>query len=200
MISFNINGTPIHTAAEFGSNALDHRSKLREALSTWVQNFIISNDNRDSFADLTTLSDLSKPPRLDGWAISVSHCPSLGGFIAAPSNSHVGLDFELTARVSSQIAHRVAAFPGETKLLEQIGAAEKPLAIFWAAKEAAIKAFGNSDPLSSPHFGIVEILDIDPEHATFTAAHLDRRACGYFFDVNSEIVGAFAETARMSKS
>ncbi len=201
MNSLNIKGTLIYTAAEFGSNSQDHRSKLRDALRSCVHVQINTTaGNRDSPKDFSCLSDLSRPPRLEGWAISVSHCPLLGGFMAAPSDSHVGLDFELASRVSPQIARRVAAFSGEEKVLQNIEAAKQPFALFWSAKEAAIKAFGNLDPLLNPHFGIVEIIEIDLEHATFTAAHLNDRARGQFFTINSEILGAFAETASMTES
>lgn len=202
----NVGEYLITTSAEFGSSVPDHRLKLREALRERVRDQITATTgNAASPADLApsdflNLTDLSKPPRLSGWAISVSHCPSLGGFVAAPSNSHVGLDFELASRVSSQIARRVAAFAGEEKILEKVTSADRPLALFWAAKEAAIKAFGNRDPLLSPHFGIVEILDIDLEQSSFTAAHLESRARGHIFNVTSEILGALAETASLSKS
>jgi hypothetical protein len=234
-----VNGVSIYISPDFGSDSPDYRLRLRRALQENIRDQILKKknpdvENHDPASDLVkngtnrfinrfndrwmddrslrSLNDLSMPPRLDGWSISVSHCAGVGGFHASESQIHVGLDFEIASRVTPAIARRVAAFKSEEKILAEIETARLPPVIFWAAKEAGIKAFGNRDPLFSPHFGNIEIVAIDVDNGSFTAAHLSTRASGNFFALNrdlaemlafgprSEIIGAFAKVEALAKS
>ena len=192
----------IHVGTEFGSDAETHRPRLRQALRDYLQRDVDS-------AQLESLHDLAAIPRITGWAISISHCRKLGGFVATRASdefAHCGLDFERSARVTPEIAKRIAAFAGEPAILSEIQYAGLPLALFWAAKEAAIKAFGNRDPLLAPHFGVISITKMDLVEFSFEAKYANASATGVLFSLaddlrvapinaNSEIVGAFVEVA-----
>ena len=65
-------------------------------------------------------------------AVSVSHCPLLGGFVfSLNSNISIGLDMEIAARVSRKLVQRVSHLEEITKAPDN--------ALLWTAKEAACK-------------------------------------------------------------
>jgi hypothetical protein len=70
--------------------------------------------------------------KLDAEFKSVSHCPGMG--VIATSQFSVGIDIEVSARVTKAIAQRIQAAEGE---LDQT----VPPHLFWVAKESAFKAF-----------------------------------------------------------
>lgn len=197
MRSLKFDDIDVHLSDAFGSASPDHRVRLRTALQKHIAQL------EPAASSVAQIGDLSKPPRIEGWAISVSHCPPLGGFIAKKSARAMGLDFEISSRVSREIAARVAAFPREKDFAEEIEKLPLPQAIFWVAKEASIKAFGNRHPDLRPHFGIIEITSFDFDALTFAAAYEGAIARGRVFsaDLNSEskvnrttaVVGAFSE-------
>lgn len=154
-----------HVASEFGSNANDHRHAIRSSLQQSLSS--VAKENLDS------LVDLKKVPRLKTYAISISHCPSLGGFVYAEKYTPqlaIGFDIELISRVTFPIAARVLPHEVERELKAVILQKETSLpAQVWAAKEAAIKCFANSfedvTPLTSSagvHFGNVAIKTFEP--------------------------------------
>lgn len=181
MSTLEFEGAAIHLAPEFGSANPGHRDLIRESLQRFVTDSIHRSGRDVSSVEAKTIaawSNLNTRPSFAGWAISITHCPELGGFIASPNTTFLGLDVELTTRVSLKAAERVAVFPAEKKHLRSIVAASLPVALFWVAKEASIKAFGNSTPDSPTHFGEVEIVDFDHEAGNFTGRREKAIACG----------------------
>ena len=146
----------------FGSQNEGHRQRVREALRLAIEN---ANDN-SSPPGADSLTDLKRRPRVEGWAISVSHCPGIGGYILGPSKLCVGFDLEETLRVTRPIVERVLPFE-----LEKAWYAKSSLepAVIWAAKEASIKAFGNL-VRADLNFGVVELTSFTAE-GRFTARH-----------------------------
>jgi hypothetical protein len=86
------------------------------------------------------LSDLSAPPQLLGYSISISHCPIAGGFLVSPiKGGQVGLDLEERSKVTREIVLRMS---DEMEVL----LAPEP-AVLWSAKEATFKSLlGPSQP------------------------------------------------------
>lgn len=170
--------------AEFGSDSVGHRERLRERLYRYVlqESERLGLEIRSDFR--SRILDLSRPPRLAGWSLSISHCPTVGGFIALPSVRPIGLDLEIASRISPKVIHRIASFPSEKNHISDIELyrdrmrIEEAAASFWTAKEAAIKAFGNLDPESKPYFGDVEITAFDIPRGTFEACRVGRKAKG----------------------
>ncbi|MDX9731999.1 MAG: 4'-phosphopantetheinyl transferase superfamily protein [Bdellovibrionales bacterium] len=147
---------------DFASDHPEHRKALRARL---VEVYTKLEAHKVDSATLTRLTDLAKPPIAKGWAISISHCPLIGGLVAGPSDHHLGFDFELTSRVRPEIAKRVAVTDVEKALLESntpdISPITKP-ALFWSAKEASIKLIGNQvleqdRHARTPVFNVIEI-------------------------------------------
>ena len=194
-----IAGIVIRTSRQFGSATENHRANLRRALQEYIKAETtnlprhVPLEFRHSVDELV---NLKVRPRVPGWAISVSHCATLGGFLAIRSSNGVGIDFENENRVSEAITMRVASFPDEKTVLDSIKKASAACALFWVAKEASIKAFGNRFPDEAPHFGEVEISAIDLTKRTFTARRNGLFAHGRFLDFgaecDSDIVGAIA--------
>ncbi len=194
-----LEGLVIRTSREFGSTTDDHRARLRLALKNFITEEtakVPGHHGADFQHAVEALANLKIRPRVPGWAISVSHCATLGGFLATKSADDVGIDFENQHRVSEPLAMRVASFPDEKNVLETLRDAGASWALFWVAKEAAIKAFGNRFPHEAPHFGEVEISAIDLSAGTFTARRDGLLARGRFLDSgiegDSDIVGAIA--------
>ena len=184
MSTLEFEGAPIVVSPEFGSANPGHRELIRERLQHFVTDSIRRTGRAVSTSEgktISTWSDLKNRPSLDGWGISISHCPALGGFIASPNSQCFGFDVEITTRVSMKAAKRVAVFPGEEKYLQALLERSLPVAMFWVAKEAAIKSFGNSTPDSPTHFGEVEIIDFDLAAQKFTGRRDGHIANGQLF-------------------
>ena len=194
----------IQTSPDFNSKNPNHRALIRAAIETFIESEIARLGlprPREVEVAIANLSTLALRPAVPGWAVSISHCEHLGGFLATPSESSFGLDFELASRVSEKIATRVAAFAGEVQILKALAAAEEPMAIFWAAKESAIKAFGNRHPLAAPHFGEVEITSIDLAKRKFLARRNGELATGELLPMaarfNQLVVAAAAKACAL---
>ena len=202
-----LDGLLIRTSREFGSSNANHRTQLRHALQDFIRSAAAksqSGNEEEFLRAVNALTNLAIRPRVPGWALSVSHCGTLGGFIAsknaANNATEVGIDFESASRVSESIAVRVAPFAGEKALLEMLKDTHAPWALFWVAKEAAIKAFGNRFPTEAPHFGEIEITSINLIARTFTARLHRLVSSGRFLDAIDEadasIVGAIASVSQ----
>jgi len=85
--------------------------------------------------------DLTHRPHVPGWSLSISHCPTAGGWVGVPSPNKIGLDLELESRLSLDTIRRVSTS-------DEIQAAPKPHWL-WSAKEALYKARGGGRPISS---------------------------------------------------
>ena len=100
---------------------------------------LLVEDLEKSFGDLSGdggwRERLLKPgnrPHLPDVAISLSHCPSLGGFIfSAAKNFSLGFDVEEASRVDRAVEYLAR--------VEEIGSSPSR-ALLWVAKEAAFKA------------------------------------------------------------
>lgn len=158
----------------FGSQNEDHRPRVREALRLAVEK--ATGDSPPPGFD--SLTDLKRRPRVDGWAMSVSHCPGLGGYILGPSKLSVGFDLEETQRVTSPIVERVLPFELEKSWYAKSSFPSTTTwaAMIWAAKEASIKAFGNLTR-SDLNFTLVELTSFTAE-GRFTARHRHHHAQG----------------------
>lgn len=173
-------GFAIQTSPTFASVMPDHRMQIRCAIKEFILSHSTSREKHFSaeFAEgISNLLNLELRPRVPGWGISISHCAELGGFITGPSSRHIGLDLEVSSRVTPQLANRIAIHPGEKTIL---GRLENSEALFWVAKEAAIKAFGNRDPFDSIHLGEVEITALDFNGPSFSARRKAMTATGTF--------------------
>ena len=92
--------------------------------------------------NLIRLQNLREIPRLFGHALSISHCPDLGGFVLAPQfDGSIGFDIEIAARITVPIAARVLPHASESFLRDQLALAyaSQIATSIWTAKEAAIK-------------------------------------------------------------
>lgn len=153
----------------FGSQNENHRPLVREAIHASLEK--ATHGNLPAGHD--SLSDLKRRPRVEGWALSVSHCPGLGGYIFGPSKNFVGFDLEESQRVSEKIVERVLPFEFEKSWYLKSGISP---ALVWAAKEASIKAFGNLTR-SDLNFTLVEITSFSKD-GRFTARHRHHHANG----------------------
>jgi phosphopantetheinyl transferase (holo-ACP synthase) len=106
---------------QFASSAPDYRNKLRAHLYNRIQQ--------------TSLLNLDEIPRLQHGFVSISHCPTLGGYVL--SKDPIGFDIEETTRVELRFVERMA-HPDDTK-------GPTPAAL-WCAKEAAFKALADQQP------------------------------------------------------
>lgn len=106
----------------WGSNRKDNRLALRKALSLKL--------NED-------LTELSRPPLPISGSASVSHCPSIGGFVFVPKPWSAGFDIEEKSRISEKVVSRIAS-PEETTTAPNRHC-------LWVAKEATFKSLMNKN-------------------------------------------------------
>jgi hypothetical protein len=102
------------------------RAQIRSALVSEI-GADLSETEREALARLDLVPD---PP---GHSVSISHTPSLGGFVyLKQAGPRLGFDLEDIARVHTKVVSRVST-------PEELSAAPSP-AQLWVAKEAAFKA------------------------------------------------------------
>lgn len=90
--------------------------------------------------------DLTKPPRLNSYYVSISHSQTIGGF--ALSKKIIGFDIEDLSRVNETLIQRVAKKSPEPPPFP---------AALWCALEASFKAFSIvADPV---HFTEITVSD-----------------------------------------
>lgn len=157
----------------FGSKDDGHRARVRGDLHSKIEKATKGSLPHGH----ESLTDLQRRPRIDGWALSISHCPGLGGYIVGASKNFVGFDLEESTRVTEKIVERVLPFELEKSWFSasQPGPAIEP-ALIWAAKEASIKAFGNLTR-SDLNFTLVEITSFKSD-GRFTSRHRHHHARG----------------------
>lgn len=105
----------------FASNAPEFRNKLRASLYQRIQE--------------PSLLDLTQIPRLQHGFVSISHCPTLGGYVL--SKDPVGFDIEESSRVEWRFVERMW-HPDDVK-------GPTPAA-HWCAKESIFKALADQQP------------------------------------------------------
>ena len=106
---------------EWGAEQKTYRQDIRTALSLSL---------KENFANLD-----ERPGSLKK-AISISHCPGLGGYASIAKPGCIGFDVEIEDRVQSKIAARMAT-------PKEMTDTPSP-AHLWVAKEAAYKSLGES--------------------------------------------------------
>lgn len=141
LLSFlDLDDARLEISKSWSAGSENYRSQLRLAL-------LDSLTDKSNFPGLeisniaaAAINDLSAPPKVVGYSISISHCPIAGGFLVSPINDgQVGLDLEDRAKVSREIVLRMG---DESEVL----LAPEP-AVLWAAKEATFKSLlGPSQP------------------------------------------------------
>lgn len=109
---------------DFASSEPQYREKIRASLQARFGN--------------RRLLDLKLRPSTDGWSISVSHCRSIGGWVAIPQPRRIGFDLELIDRIREEAVARVAT-PEEIQKAPHFS-------YLWCAKEAYYKALGHEQP------------------------------------------------------
>jgi phosphopantetheinyl transferase (holo-ACP synthase) len=133
----------------FASQIPEHREQIRRALQ---ERFLTQareprSSTEEVSHEISSLANLVLPPRLKNTAISISHCPTLGGFVHIPKSAStlgVGFDIEIADRVSAPVAKRVLPHLPEQFLHSAIDDEEKSISgCIWAAKESSIKSMGN---------------------------------------------------------
>lgn len=187
--------TPIGLAnAEFNlhedwnSKSSNHRMRIREAAADRLRQFSTSEQ------DIAAVLDLNRFPRLTNHALSISHCPNLGGFVLVPNAQlAVGFDIEISSRISIPVATRVLPHSSEhearlmaAQKTRQVSTGNLP-AMLWAAKESAIKSFGHAFPDKALNFTNVELVEVKFDRdfgATFSARHGDSEARGLVEQLN----------------
>lgn len=110
----------IEMSTRFSSQSPNNRLALRQRLYELT-------------AEPTHL-DLSMPPRAEGLSLSVSHCPTLGGYVVVNAPAFVGIDIEQVERVTPALVERVS------KIHVEVKTAPSP-AHLWTAKESSWKCF-----------------------------------------------------------
>ena len=122
----------------WGSKQAASRPAIRNALKMALASFSApgkTSDWADSPESLKVLA-LSTPPRVSFASISISHCPTLGGFAFSPGRVGIGFDLEELSRLSISAIERVSTS-------EEIASAPDRT-LLWSAKESAYKALAIS--------------------------------------------------------
>lgn len=163
----------------YASSQPDHRQMLRAIL---VDQLAAKGAIAPMADELDAITNLDVRPRVNGWALSISHCPSQGGVALARGSFGLGFDVEETSRVSAAAAARVASFSTEKPI---VGHAS-PVA-FWVAKESSIKAFSNLARIDL-NYGVVEITSLLPGGA-FTSRWNSHEAIGHLIDQGDVTLG-----------
>lgn len=144
-------GLEITLKKEWGSDQKNYRREIRAALTGKLGE---------------DFSDLEKWPTSKKTAISISHCPGLGGFALLTKPGAIGFDVEVEARVQSKVMARMSS-PQEMSLIPSP-------AHLWVAKEAAYKSLGET---------VQPIVLSEIEVRDWTRATLDDSSKNETFDV-----------------
>jgi hypothetical protein len=118
----------------------EYRHEIRRGLLARL----LASGHSVSALETASLLDLSRPPRIEGWRISVSHCAEIGGFAlarASQADAGLGFDVETESRVRPALVARVSS-------PEELHKAPSP-ACLWVAKESLFKALDGAVKLVS---------------------------------------------------
>lgn len=121
----------IQLSTEMGSSNPEYRTLIRQNLSSQLR-------HQATQFDENVVLDLSRPPSIPSYAISISHTEGAGGYLYSKALAHqrIGFDIESRERVRPAIVKRVLA-PGEAF-------DEGRVTQHWCAKEAVVKALAHS--------------------------------------------------------
>ncbi len=177
----------VSLSENWSSEANEHRLAIRTAVAEALRSSN-SKTSTQNEKDLDGLSDLSKIPRLLGHALSISHCPDLGGFVLVKNfEGTIGFDAEISSRITVPVATRVLPHASEAFLRERLQdddtatPATSVATSIWTAKESAIKCFGNAFADRTLNYTNVELISLscDPRLGfTFTARFENHSARG----------------------
>jgi hypothetical protein len=147
----------LYVSASITSETPDHRLYLRQALSQIL---------RDDFglSAEAPLLDLSQRPRVPGYSLSLSHCPGGSALLVGSDKFFVGVDVEVTQRISTAVVGRIAQG-------READEAPHPSFVF-CSKEAAYKAFNSKDfqpPM--PHLETRNWHPVDSTWSSFDVAY-----------------------------
>ncbi|MGE0528351.1 MAG: 4'-phosphopantetheinyl transferase superfamily protein [Bdellovibrionales bacterium] len=117
---------------EWGASQPGYREQIRDSLARSLP--ALGREERHS------LANLSAPPRVSNWSISISHCQSHGAWVAVPRPWKIGFDLEQTKRLRRPLIERIST----AEERQSAGRAEW----LWVAKEAYFKALENEQPLT----------------------------------------------------
>ncbi len=131
----------LHLNTSWSSQNETYRADLRAAVLLDLRQL---GDHETLESDIL---NLDSPPKSLSYKISISHCPSLGGFALSKKYASIGWDIENSSRVSKAIITRIAKD------------AEPPPfgAALWVAQESSFKAMSPLVDLS--HFTQIRIED-----------------------------------------
>jgi|GEM_PF-2535054 len=144
----------VHLHERFSSSQSDHRIFLRES----IYENLSAAFSREKRPQILLLDQIPQP---DEGYLSIVHCKGIGGYIYA--SNPIGIDIELSARISREVIDRVAQ-PQELN--------EAPFfQLLWSAKEATFKSLRGTDqpPVASEIFieSWREQYDASPEAKTY---------------------------------
>jgi phosphopantetheinyl transferase (holo-ACP synthase) len=120
----------------WGSQQKDYRLRLRKELADLLTSQE-TNSPEENHLEHNKLTDLKQPPTHLDWSVSLSHCPSQGGFALCKKEFRLGMDIEKKARVIPKLLLRVS---------NPLEACQAPPSYIWSAKEAAFKAISADYP------------------------------------------------------
>lgn len=166
-------------STNWGSLEANHRAEIRYDLVNWLQ-----RHGEISQVEVSSLLNLQDRPRLPRYAISISHCPSAGGWAIQERATHLGLDIEVRSRVSSAIVGRLST-------ASELAEAPEP-ALLWVAKEAGFKAFQSHQPVRlTSQLQIMDWQKLAIERFEFRVRGPEGHdVLGEAFALNSELVAA----------
>ena len=160
-------------SVEWGSHMPDSRVAIRQSIAHRLR-------VKDA-ADKSQLDNLSEPPRLRDWSISISHTHNLGGWMAVKRPVQIGWDVELKSRIKNSIIERVCS----ARELEE---ALKP-ELLWGAKEAYFKALEDEQPLAITQLSITGWRSIGANLTAWTGLG-PRNGEGYIIDFGEWLMAA----------
>ncbi len=167
---------------QWSSHASDHRDRLREAL----RKHLISRGGVVS-EELEALSDLSRIPIFSNGSVSISHCPTFGGFVVHQGiGFQLGLDVEKRSRIRKEIAARVCDH-------DEIQFGPDPT-LFWCAKESLFKSrYGMKEvPLVLSDLRVDGWRQVADEVYFFSGRFTQKRevaaGCGLIFSMGERLI------------
>jgi hypothetical protein len=121
--SFYSSFIEVNFSASFGSQSNDHRQRIRMSLYSHILKM---------GHDEPSILDLDLIPETSIYSCSISHTQGLGGYAITKLPNHIGIDIEVSSRITPELLRRVCSE-------EEFNSCPEP-SILWSAKEATFKA------------------------------------------------------------